>query len=201
MPTITDVSRKAGVSRSTVSRLIAGNGYVSESARQAVEAAIAELGYRPNTMARGLRSNRSNLIGGVVVNVASPFYAQMVGGIQETCRSASKSFLVASGYADKDQEARAIIELIDRGHISATERAHSLEPRHSLLQQFETLPGKFDQHLRQAGRVAPRPREARDHSRLDRIRKSAEYNRDRARVFPRRLGRKPCRSEDHIGIA
>ena len=114
MPTITDVSRKAGVSRSTVSRLIAGNGYVSESARQAVEAAIAELGYRPNTMARGLRSNRSNLIGGVVVNVASPFYAQMVGGIQETCRSASKSFLVASGYADKDQEARAIIELIDR---------------------------------------------------------------------------------------
>ncbi len=114
MPTITDVSRKAGVSRSTVSRLIAGSGYVSESARKAVEAAIAELGYRPNTMARGLRSNRSNLIGGVVVNVGSPFYAQMIGGIQLTCRSANKSFLVSSGYADPDQEARAILELIDR---------------------------------------------------------------------------------------
>ena len=114
MATITDVSKKAGVSRSTVSRLIAGNGYVSEEARKAVEAAILELGYRPNTMARGLRSNRSNIIGGVVVNVSSPFYAQMIGGMQETARGAGKSIIVASGYADRDEEARAIIELVDR---------------------------------------------------------------------------------------
>lgn len=114
MPTITDVSKKAGVSRSTVSRLIAGNGYVSESARRAVEAAIAALGYRPNTLARGLRSNRSGIIGSVVVNVASPFYAQMVGGIQETGRGAGRSVLIVSGYADRDEEARAILELLDR---------------------------------------------------------------------------------------
>ena len=114
MPTITDVSRKAGVSRSTVSRLIAGSGYVSESARVAVEAAIQELGYRPNTMARGLRSNRSNIIGAVVVDVASPFYAQMVGGMQQGGRANGKSTLVASGYAQRDEEARAILELIDR---------------------------------------------------------------------------------------
>ena len=114
MPTITDVSKRAGVSRSTVSRLIAGSGYVSESARQSVEAAIQELGYRPNTMARGLRSNRSNIIGTVVVDVASPFYAQMVGGIQQGGRANGKSTLVSSGYAQRDEEARAIIELIDR---------------------------------------------------------------------------------------
>lgn len=114
MATITDVSKKAGVSRSTVSRLIAGNGYVSDEARKAVEAAIRELGYRPNTMARGLRSNRSDIIGGVVVNVSSPFYAQMIGGMQETARSAGKSIIVASGYADRDEEAHAIIELLDR---------------------------------------------------------------------------------------
>jgi LacI family transcriptional regulator len=114
MATITDVSKRAGVSRSTVSRLIAGNGYVSDEARKAVEAAIQELGYRPNTMARGLRSNRSDIIGGVVVNVSSPFYAQMIGGMQETARSAGKSIIVASGYADREEEARAIIELLDR---------------------------------------------------------------------------------------
>lgn len=114
MATITDVSKKAGVSRSTVSRLIAGNGYVSDEARKAVEAAIQELGYRPNTMARGLRSNRSDIIGGVVVNVSSPFYAQMIGGMQETARGAGKSIIVASGYADRNEEARAIIELLDR---------------------------------------------------------------------------------------
>jgi len=114
MPTITDVSSKAGVSRSTVSRVIAGSGYVSETARKAVEVAIAELGYRPNTMARGLRSNRSEIIGAVVVEVASPFYAQMVGGMQKGARAGGKSVLVASGYADADEEAHAIIELIDR---------------------------------------------------------------------------------------
>lgn len=114
MPTIKDVSRRAGVSRSTVSRLIAGTGYVSDAARAAVERAIEELGYRPNTLARGLRSNRSNIIGAVVVEVASPFYAQMVGGMQRGARAGGRSVLVASGYADRDEEAHAVIELIDR---------------------------------------------------------------------------------------
>ena len=114
MVTINDVSRRAGVSRSTVSRVIADNGYVSDAKRKLIEAAIAELGYRPNTMARGLRSNRSNIIGGVVVDVASPFYAQMVGGMQAAARAAGKSVLIASGYADQAAESRAILELIDR---------------------------------------------------------------------------------------
>ena len=72
MVTITDVSKRAGVSRSTVSRVVAGNGYVSESKRKAIEGAIADLGYRPNTMAQALRSNRSNLIGAVMVDGARP---------------------------------------------------------------------------------------------------------------------------------
>jgi LacI family transcriptional regulator len=114
MATITDVSKRAGVSRSTVSRVVADNGYVSEEKRQAILEAIAELGYRPNTMARGLRSNRSDIIGGVVVNVSSPFYAQMVGGTQMACRAAGKSLLVTSGHAEIEAESRAIIELLDR---------------------------------------------------------------------------------------
>ena len=102
------------MSRSTVSRLIAGNGYVSESARSAVEAAIRELGYRPNTLAQALRSNRSNMIGAVVVDVGTPYFANMVYGLQRACRGAGKSLMVISGFADQDQESKAIIELIDR---------------------------------------------------------------------------------------
>jgi len=102
------------VSRATVSRLIAGNGYVSEDARRSIEAAIAELGDRPNTMAQGLRSNRSNILGAVVVDVSSPFYAQMVGGIQRGARSAGRSLLSTSGRANVDDEAHAIVELLDR---------------------------------------------------------------------------------------
>lgn len=114
MVTITDVSRRAGVSRSTVSRVVAGNGYVSETNRKAIEAAIVELGYRPNTLAQALRSNRSNVIGAVFVDVGTPYFANMTYGVQRAIRSAGKALMVSSGYADQDEEARAVIELIDR---------------------------------------------------------------------------------------
>ena len=114
MVTITDVSRRAGVSRSTVSRVVAGNGYVSQANRKAIEAAIAELGYRPNTLAQALRSNRSNVIGAVFVDVGTPYFANMIYGLQRAARPAGKALMVSSGYADQDEEARAVIELIDR---------------------------------------------------------------------------------------
>jgi LacI family transcriptional regulator len=114
MATISDVSKRAGVSRSTVSRVVAGNGYVSSEKRRAIELAIAELGYRPNAMAQALRSNRSNVIGAVMVDIGTPYFANIVYGVQRTIRPAGKSLMVSSGYADQDQEARAIIELVDR---------------------------------------------------------------------------------------
>jgi LacI family transcriptional regulator len=49
-----------------------------------------------------------------VVDLGSPFYAQMVRGIEETCRNSGRGFLVASGFADRDDEARAVIGLTDR---------------------------------------------------------------------------------------
>jgi LacI family transcriptional regulator len=114
MATITDVAQRAGVSRSTVSRVVARNGYVSDAKRKAIEQAIAELGYRPNTLAQALRSNRSNVIGAVVVDIGTPYFASMVFGVQRAIRPAGKSLMVSSGYADQDQEARAIMELVDR---------------------------------------------------------------------------------------
>ncbi|ODT80471.1 MAG: hypothetical protein ABS76_16180 [Pelagibacterium sp. SCN 64-44] len=114
MVTITDVSKRANVSRSTVSRVVAGNGYVSEAKRKAIEQAIAELGYRPNTLAQALRSNRSNLIGAVVVDVGTPYFANMIYGVQRATRNARKALIVSSGYADQDEEAQAVIELVDR---------------------------------------------------------------------------------------
>jgi LacI family transcriptional regulator len=114
MVTISDVSKHAGVSRSTVSRVVARNGYVSEMKRRAIERAIAELGYRPNTLAQALRSNRSNMLGAVVVDVGTPYFANMVYGMQRSSRAEGKSLLVTSGFADQDEEARAVIELVDR---------------------------------------------------------------------------------------
>lgn len=114
MATIDDVSKRAGVSRSTVSRVVADNGYVSDDKRRAIQKAIVELGYRPNTLARALRSNRSHVIGAVMVDIGTPYFANIIYGVQRAIRPAGKSLMVSSGYADQDQEARAVIELVDR---------------------------------------------------------------------------------------
>lgn len=66
MATMLDVSLRAGVSKATVSRVLNGTGQVKESTRQQVFAAMEELGYRPNFLARSLANQTSNSIGLVV---------------------------------------------------------------------------------------------------------------------------------------
>ncbi len=114
MATIIQVSQLSGVSKSTVSRVVAGNGSVSPKTRQKVEAAIAELGYRPNNVARSLKNNRSDMIGVVVVDISSPFYAQLLKGVQNVFQSLNKDLIVASGFGQKDKEIKAVSSLLDR---------------------------------------------------------------------------------------
>ena len=113
MATIRDVSKAAKVSKSTVSRYIAKNGYVSDATREAVEKAIRELGYRPNKTARGLRSSRNNIIGSVVTNLTN-YHSRLIGGIQQACRVAGKGLLLGSGFGDPNEEEWAVLDLIDR---------------------------------------------------------------------------------------
>ncbi|TPJ83355.1 LacI family transcriptional regulator [Mesorhizobium sp. B2-5-13] len=112
--TIIDVSKRAKVSKSTVSRYLTGRGYVSDSTREIVEAAIRDLGYRPNETARGLQSSRSNIIGGVVTNLTSSYYARLVSGIQQACRFAGKGLLLGSGFGYPQQEERATLDMVGR---------------------------------------------------------------------------------------
>jgi len=67
MPTIHDVARLAGVGSITVSRVINNSGHTSSETRERVEKAIVELGYVPNTLARSLRSHRTNTLGLIVL--------------------------------------------------------------------------------------------------------------------------------------
>lgn len=85
-PRIEEVARVAGVSKSTVSRVINDEQYVSAKAREAVHAAIAELGYSPNQAARALAGNRANAIALVVSEptgrvLSDPFFAGVLRGI------------------------------------------------------------------------------------------------------------------------
>ena len=112
MVTINDVSKLARVSKSTVSRVISEKGFVSVDSRQRVQEAIKELGYRPNAFARSLKSNRSGVIGVVVIDLSSPFYAQMLGGVQYVIEKADRNMVVCSGHADPEKESKVIESLL-----------------------------------------------------------------------------------------
>lgn len=91
-PTILDVARLAGVSKSTVSRVITGDFHlVSETTREKVEEAIKQLNYEYNALARGMRTRKTNMILLVIPDITNPFWVEVARGAQD--------FLDQKGYA------------------------------------------------------------------------------------------------------
>ena len=83
MPTVHDVAKRAGVAPITVSRVINNSGYISEATRTRVEKIIKEIGYVPNTLARGLRSKRTNTLALIVTDITNPYFTLMARGVED----------------------------------------------------------------------------------------------------------------------
>jgi LacI family transcriptional regulator len=112
--TIRDVARAAGVSTATVSQVLNGGRPVADATRQRIEQVIAELNYRPNTFARGLKTLRSQLVGVVLPDLSNPFYPALVRGVQDRLGLSGYHALVVNTDADRAQERELIAELVDR---------------------------------------------------------------------------------------
>ena len=112
-----DVARLAGVSAATVSFVLNQNPgqTISEETRQRVLQAVAELGYRPNRAAQGLRHGRSSTIGFVSHDVDfGEFAASAIRGAHEACLTHGNLLLLVNTGGSKDQAERLIIDLLDR---------------------------------------------------------------------------------------
>lgn len=128
MPTIKEVSELAGVSYATVSRVLNGSDLVREPTKEKVRAAMEKLGYKPNSAAQSLASNRSNTIGMIVSFLDGPFYGPVMSGVEEELRKHNKHVLIASGRGRADQEKDAVEYLTSRqvdGLILLTENLDS----------------------------------------------------------------------------
>jgi len=106
--TLDQVAKASGVSPSTVSRILNGTASVSDDKRQAVEQAIAQLGFVPNPVARGLAGGRTLSVGVVTQAIDSPFYGVALRGIEDTLDQAGYSPLFVSGHWNALEEARCI---------------------------------------------------------------------------------------------
>jgi LacI family transcriptional regulator len=83
MPTIVEVAKRAGVSIATVSNVIRGTKRVSLALQQRVEAAIRELDYYPNEIARSLKVKQTRMLGIVVPDITNPFFPEIVRGAED----------------------------------------------------------------------------------------------------------------------
>jgi len=103
-PKIKDVAKKAGVSVTTVSRVLNGEKYVKDDLKARVKQAIDELGYAPSHIARSLVRKKTNLIGVIVPDLTSSFYSTILSSIEETASINDYNLLVCNIIEDTDKE-------------------------------------------------------------------------------------------------
>ncbi len=106
--TIRDVAVAAGFSVNTVSRALNEKPDVSEKTRRAILEAAKKMGYRPNRLARGLRSNKTQTIGVIVADIANPFFGAVVKGIEQAASKQGLSIILANSDETCKREAKAI---------------------------------------------------------------------------------------------
>ena len=111
MATMREVAKRAGVSPASVSRHMSG-GKVGGAAR--IDAAIKELNYRPNQLARGLRSGRHSCVGVIVPDITNPLFAELVDGIESVFAADNIRVLLANSKEDPVREAALVADLVSR---------------------------------------------------------------------------------------
>lgn len=140
MSTMQEVARKAGVSKATVSRVLSGKGYVSETTRNAVFKAIEEAGYRPNLLARNLATNTSQCIGLVMTNTLyqGSYFTELLSQAAKKLEDNGRQLILADGKHSAEEEQQAIQFLLDLRCDAII-----IYPRFLSVEAMETI---IDQH-------------------------------------------------------
>jgi LacI family transcriptional regulator len=97
MASLADISRRAGVSIATASRVLNGSAHpVSDSTRTRVLAAAGELGYRPSELARALVKRTSRIVGVIVGDIVDPYFAEIARGVEDVAARAGHLTMVCN---------------------------------------------------------------------------------------------------------
>ena len=114
-PTIIDVAETAGVSFSTVSRVLRNRDDVSDETRSRVRRVIEQLGYRPSGVARALVTGYSRTIALLVSDIANPFYPQLAKSVEQEARKAGYAMAICNTSDSVDESAAYIHRLLEQG--------------------------------------------------------------------------------------
>lgn len=113
--TIAQVAKLAGVSPTTVSHVLSGKRIVGAETRGTVEEAIKQLGYRPNHVARSLRTQRSHMVAVVLPDITNSFYGVLTRGLADAVDAAGYGTYVCNTDGSHDREKKFFQDVFDRG--------------------------------------------------------------------------------------
>ncbi|QQE80560.1 LacI family DNA-binding transcriptional regulator [Alicyclobacillus sp. SO9] len=114
MATLKDVARAAGVSTATVSRALGGTGYVSDEVKHRVMAAVKDLNYQMNGIARSLRNAKTNTIGVLVPDISNPYFMEIIRSFEEDVSSSNYNILVASSAETPEKEQKLVEVFVEK---------------------------------------------------------------------------------------
>lgn len=114
MAGIKDVAAHAGVSVATVSRVLNGHSGVRADTRSRVLATVAELRYRPNTLARSLRTDQTRTLGLVISDVMNPFFTELARAVEDAARSRGYSVIIGNADEQLTLQDHHVRTLLDR---------------------------------------------------------------------------------------
>ena len=116
MATIKDVAKEAGVSITTVSRVMNKRGYISDGTNEKVLNAIKKLDYHPNFRAKAFSSKRTNIIGLILPNCAHPFFGEMIMYIEKYAFERGYTVMLCNSINDSDKE-RYFIRMLQEKRV------------------------------------------------------------------------------------
>lgn len=112
--TISDIGKVVGVSKTTVSRALNNSSLVNEGTRNKIIRAAERLNYRPNLIARSFVRRKTQTIGVIITNIANPFFAEVVKGIEKVAKQRDYHLLLGISEDDIEEEKRCIQDFLER---------------------------------------------------------------------------------------
>lgn len=114
--TIADIAERAGVSKATVSRVLNNRPEgVGAQTRQRIQDILAETGFQPSGVARGLATGKSRTVGLIIPNIANPYFPMLVRGVEEALNESGYSLLLCNSGCDIVKEKNYVRVLMEKG--------------------------------------------------------------------------------------
>lgn len=108
MATLKDVAKEAGLTVTTVSRVLNNRGYISEDAKRKVAEAVKKLNYQPNEVARSLQNKSSNMIGVIMPHITHPYFAEMISYLEQAAYEKGCKILLFNSQGKTERETEFI---------------------------------------------------------------------------------------------